>query len=109
MMKQFYRCGLYQYQLTIVDTFTTQNGMFSLDCNMAGASSSHIVIHSTVAKIQLPVCKILLLGAPLKCWSQMDFKGTDNNGKDLLTNRMDPWAESKDLKGLLLKNQFPRT
>ena len=41
--------------------------MVSLDCNMAGvlsASSSHIVIHRTAAKIQLPIRKILLLGAP---------------------------------------------
>ena len=45
----------------------------------------------------------------MKCCSQMDFKGTHNNGKDLLTNRKDSWAESKDLKGLLLKNPFPRT
>ena len=87
--------------------------MVSLDCNMAGvssASSSHITIRGTAAKIQLPVRKILLLGAPtLKCCSQMDFKGTHNNGKDLLTNRKDPLAESKDLKGLLLKHQFPMT
>ena len=37
----------------------------------------------------------------------MDFKETHNN--DRLTSRKDPWAELKDLKGLLLKNQFPRT
>ena len=78
---------------------------------MAGilsASSSHTVIHDTVAKI-LPIHKILLLSAPtLKSCSQMDFKGT-HNGKDLLTNRKDPWAESKDLKGLLHNDQFPRT
>ena len=46
--------------------------MVSLDCNMMGESSalsSHIVILGTAAKIQLPVQKILLLGAPtLKCW-----------------------------------------
>ena len=63
-------------------------------------SNSHITIHGTGTKIQLPVCKIILLGAPtLKCCSQMDFKfnGTHNNGKDLLTNTKDPWAESKDL------------
>ena len=106
MMKQFYLlCGLYQYQLMIVDTHLQPNGMVSLDCNMAGvtsASSSHIVICSTAAKLQLPVHKILLLGAPtLKGCSQMDFKGTHNNGKDLLTIRKDPWDESKDLKGLL--------
>ena len=33
----------------------------------------------------------------------MDFTGTYNNTKDLLTNRKDPRAESKELKGLLLK------
>ena len=85
------------------DTFTTQNGMVSLNCNMASvssASSSHIAIRGTVAKIQLPVRKILLLVTLiLKCCSQMDFKGTHNNGKDL-TIRKDPWAESKGLKGL---------
>ena len=37
------------------------------------------------------------------------IKGTHNNGKDFLTNRKNPWAESKDFKDLLLKNQFPRT
>ena len=77
--------------------------MASLDCNMVGvssASSSHIAIRSITAKIQLPVCKILLLGArTLKCRPQIDFKGTHHNGKDLLTNRKDPWAESKDIKG----------
>ena len=90
--------------------FTTQNGMVSLYCNMVGASSSRIVIRSTAAKIKLPVRKVLLLGTPaFKCCLQMDFKGTHNNGKDLLTDRKDPWAESKDFKGLLFKNQFPRT
>ena len=78
--------------------------MVSFDCNMVGvssASSSHIAIHGTTAKIQLAIRKILLLGATtLKCCSQMDFKGTDNNGKNLLTIRKDPWAESKDLNGL---------
>ena len=53
-----------------VHTCATQNSMVSLDCNIAGvssASSSHIMIRSTAAKIQvlqLPVRKILLLGAP---------------------------------------------
>ena len=66
------------------------------------AGSSYIMIQGIAAKIQLPVHKILFLGAPtLKCCSQMDFKGTHNNGKDLLTSRKDPWAESKDLKGLV--------
>ena len=32
------------------------------------------------------------------------FKGTDTTGKDLLTIRKDPWAESKDLEGILLTN-----
>ena len=38
----------------------------------------------------------------------MDFKGTDNNGKDLLTIRKDPWAESKDLikRHFTQKNDF---
>ena len=78
---------------------------------MAGvlsAASSHIAIRSTAAKIQPPVRKILLLGAPtLKCCLQMDFKGTHSNGKDLQKDPRDPRAESKDLKGLLLKNHFP--
>ena len=69
MMKQFYPCGLYQYQLTIVGTHLKPKMVWvSLDCNMAGvtsASSSHITIRGTVAKIQLPVRKILFLGAPL--------------------------------------------
>ena len=86
-------------------TFTTQNPFKTLDCNMAGvssASSNHITIRNSEAKIQLPVRKLLLLGAlALKCCSQMDFKGPHHNGKDLLINRKDPWAESKDLKGLL--------
>ena len=68
--------------------------MVSLDCNMVGvlsASSSRIVIRGTAEKIQLAVHKILLLGAPtLQCCSRMDFKGTHNNGTDLLTNRKDP-------------------
>ena len=89
-------------------TFTTKNGMVSLDCNMArvsSASSSHITIHGTAAKIQPPIHKILLLSVlTLKCCSQIDFNGTRNNGK-----RKYPWAESNDLKGLLLTNQFPRT
>ena len=43
--------------------------------------------HGFASKIQLPLPKILLLGAPtLKYCSQMDFKGTHNNGKDLLTH-----------------------
>ena len=33
-----------------------------------------------------------------KCCSQTDFKGTHNNGKDLLTNRNGPWVELQDLK-----------
>ena len=75
MIKQFYPYGLYQYQLTIVGTHLqpTVVCMVFLDCNMVGvlsASSSHIAICGTAAKIQLPVCKILLLGAlALKCCS----------------------------------------
>ena len=98
MMKHFYPWGLYQCQLMIVGThLQPKYGMDSLACNMAGvssASSSHIAIHSTAAKIQLPVCKTLLLETlTLNCSSQMDFKATDNNGKDLLTIRKD---QSKD-------------
>ena len=55
MLKRFYPCGLYQYQLTIVGThFLTKYGMVSLDRNIASvlsASRSHIVIHGTAAKI----------------------------------------------------------
>ena len=85
MMKQFYPCDLYQYQLMIVGTYLKpKNGMVSLDCNMAGVTSAsveakrHTAIHGTAEIIQLPVRKILLVGAPaLKRCSQMDFKGTD--------------------------------
>ena len=75
MMKPFYHCGLYQYQLTIVGTHnTTENGMVSLDCNMAG------LLQAVTSRI----------------------------GKDLLTDRKDPWAESKDLQGLLLKKSISK-
>ena len=61
--------------------------------HISSASSSHITICGTAAKMQLPVHNILSLGAPtLTCCSQMDYKGTDNNGKDLLTNRKDPYG-----------------
>ena len=87
--------------------------MVYLDRNMVGvlsASSSHIAIRSTAAKTQLPVRKILLLGAQtLKCCSQVDFKGPHNNGKDLLTNKKDPRAESKDLKGLFIRKSISMT
>ena len=70
-MKRFYHCGLYVSLSVSTDDcgyiFTTQNGVFSLDSNMVGvssASTSHITIRGTVATIQLPVRKILLLGAP---------------------------------------------
>ena len=58
MIKQFYHCGLYRYQLMIVGTrwFTPKYVMVSLDCNTAGASSassSRITIRGTVAKICL--------------------------------------------------------
>ena len=51
-----------------------------------------------------------MLGAPtLKCCSQMDFKGTDNNAKDLLTIRKDPWAESKYyLKRPFIEKSIPK-
>ena len=57
-------------------------------------------------KYNCPFAKVLLSSPTLKRCSQMDFKGPHNNGKDLLTNRKDPWAESKDLKSLLLTNLF---
>ena len=77
--------------------------------DVSSASSNHIAIHGTVAKIQLPVHKILLLGAQtLKCCSQMDFKRTDNHGKDLLRIRKDPWAESKDLNGLFIEKSISK-
>ena len=39
---------------------------------------SHRAIHGTVARVQLVVHNILLLGAPtMKCCSQMDFSGLD--------------------------------
>ena len=86
--------------------------MVSLDCNMAGvsfASSSHIVIRGTAAKIKQPVHKLLLLGGPtLKRCSQMDFKETHNNGEDPLTNRKDAWAESKDLNGLFIDKSISK-
>ena len=77
-MKQFYPCGWYQYQLTIVGTHLEPKMVWSsLIATLAGvssASSSHITIRGTAAKTQLPVRKILLLGAlTLKCCSQMDF------------------------------------
>ena len=84
--------------------FTTKNGMVPPwlqhgRCIVCFKQSHRDSRHC--AKIQLPVRKILLLGtSTLKCCSQMDFKGTHNNGKDLLTNRKDPWAESK---GLIIK------
>ena len=95
-------------------TLTTKNGTVSLDCNMVGvssASSNHIAIRSTAAKIQLPIRKILLLRRSNfeMVLTNGLFKGTHNNGKDLLTNRKDrfkglkrPFIEksiSKDLKG----------
>ena len=103
MMKQFYLCGLYQYQLTIVGTHSQPKMALSpliatwRVYRLLQAVTSRFA--GTAEKIQLPVHKMLLLGAPtLKCCSRMDFNGTHNNGKDLLTNRKDPWAESKDLK-----------
>ena len=107
MTKQFCSCDLYQYELTTVGTRDLQPKMANM-ADLSSASSSHIMIRGTAAKIQLPVRKMLLLSTQtLKCYSEMDLKGTDNNGTELLTNRNDPWAESKDLKGLLLINQFP--
>ena len=96
MMKQFYPCGLYQYQLTIVGTRDLQLNMvwFPLIAiwrvHRLLQSSSHVAIRGTAAKTQLAVRKILLLGAPtLKCCSQMNFKIT-HNGKDLLKKQKGP-------------------
>ena len=77
--------------------------MLSLDCKHGGCinvcfkqshrDSRHCGKNTTALR------KILLVGAPtLKCCSQMDFKGTQNNGKDLLTNQKDPIGLS--IKGL---------
>ena len=38
----------------------------------------------------------------------MDFKGTPNNGKDLLTSRKDPWAESQDLKRPVIEKSISK-
>ena len=81
--------------------FTTKTAMVSLDC-------SHIMICGIAAKMYLPVKQILLLGTPtLKCCSQMDFKGTHNDGKD--RNRKEPWAESSDFKRPFIEKSIPRT
>ena len=102
-MKQFYPCGLYQYQLTIVGTRDLQPKMVWSPL-IATWRVYHLLqaVTSRFAalrqKYRLPSRKIMLLGAlTLKFCSQKDFKGPHNNGKDLLTNRKDPWAESKDL------------
>ena len=68
MMKQFYSCGLYQYQLTIVGTDSQPKMVWSpliatWQVYVSSASSSHIVIRGTAAKIQMPIRNILLLGA----------------------------------------------
>ena len=78
MMKQFYPCGLYQYQQTIVGTHLqpkmVRSPLIATWWVYHLIQSSHITIRSTVAKVQQPIRKILLLGAPtLKCCSQMDF------------------------------------
>ena len=81
-MKQFYLCGLYQYQLTIVGTHLQPEMVWSpliatRQVYRLLQAVIIIMIRGTGAKIQLPIHKILLLGAPtLKCCSQMNFKGT---------------------------------
>ena len=68
MTKQFYPCGLRQYQLMIVGTHLQPKMIWSplitkwRVCRLFQSPSSHIVICGTAAKIQLPVRKILLLG-----------------------------------------------
>ena len=87
MVKQFYPCGSYQYQRTIVGT------LVSLDCNMAGvpsASSSYSTTHgteekNTTALLQKTVARRSDFEMLL---TQMDFKGT--NEKDLLTIKKGP-------------------
>ena len=94
-------CKLYQYQLMIVGTHSQPKMVWSpLTATGQVYRLLQAVTSWFVTLRQKYNC--LLLGAPtLKCCSQKDFKGTHNNRKDLLTNRKDPWAESK--------NQFSRT
>ena len=115
-MKQFYPCGLI-VSVSIVDCgltwFTTKNGVVSLDCNMAGGivcfkqshRDSQHWFKNTTARSQDTVVRRFVLEKLLT----QDFKGPHKNGKDLLTNRKDPWPALKEVKGLLLKNQCPRT
>ena len=97
---------------SIIVACITKNGMVSLDCNMAGvpsASSSDITIRGTATKIQLPLHKILLLGAPtLKCCSQMDFKGPHHNGKDPLTKKKGPMHSCQPMRNEILATEIWR-
>ena len=75
-------------------TFTTQNGMVTFDCNMAGvssASTSHITSRGTAANIyDCPFAKCCC--SALRLWNvaqKWTLKGTHNNGKDFLTNTKD--------------------
>ena len=75
MIKQFYPCGFYQYQLMIVGTRDLQPKMVwsPLIATWRVHRLLQAVISRFAAKIQLPVRKILLLSAlTLKCCSQMD-------------------------------------
>ena len=138
MLKQFYHCGLtivgthlqpkmvwspliatqqvYRLLQAVTSRFMALWQKYSVFVTLLGPWSPSLMALSAIGTLissfsSTALLKILLLGAPtLKCCSQMDcIKGTHNNGKDLLTNRKDPWAETKDFKGLSLKNQFPRT
>ena len=114
-IKQFYPCGLYQYQLTIVGTHLQPKIVWSpLIATWWVYRLLHQAVTSRFAALRqrynCSFVKYCCSALGLKTYgSQMDFKGPHNNGKDLLRIRKDPWAESKDLRGLLLTNQFPRT
>ena len=110
MMKQFYHCGLYhyQYQRMIVGTHLQLKMVWSpliatwRVYRLLQAITSRF---TALQQISSAHSKILSLGDPtLKCC----FRGTHNSGKDLLTNRKDPWAELKDLKGLFIENSISK-
>ena len=93
-MKQFYPYGLHRYQVTIVGTHLQPKMAWSpLIATWRVYRLLQAVTSRFAAKVQLPVRKIVFLCAlTLKCCSQMDFKRTHNNGKDLLAIRKDPWG-----------------
>ena len=111
MIKQLHLCGLYQYQLMTVSTRDLQLKMvwapliatwWVYRLLQAVTLCSRHCGKNTIARSQN-----LLLGAPtLKSCPQIAFKGTPNNGQDLLTSRKDSWAESKDLKAFYRQINF---